>query len=82
MFLGGGSGLCSCFFLINLSSEEERYGHHIVKNAKSRLTVENRIVDIDILTDIGLKSALAFECLKNHLQVVKLPNKTEFGVNQ
>ena len=78
----------------HLSFKEERKdGTEVIgniihcKNAKSRLTVENRIVDVRLTYDKGLDRyyglldlALAFGVFEKSSTRVKLPNgKTEFG---
>jgi hypothetical protein len=92
--MGGGSGLkYAASSIIYLSKKKEKDGTEIIgniihcKNAKSRLTVENRIVDVRLTYDKGLdryygllEMALAFDIFKKSSTRVELPNgKTEFG---
>ena len=92
--MGGGSGLkYAASSIIYLSKRKEKEGTEIVgniihcKNAKSRLTVENRVVDVRLSYDKGLDRyyglldmALAFGVFEKSSTRVKLPNgKTEFG---
>ena len=90
----GGSGLkYAASSIIYLSKRKEKEGSEIVgniihcKNAKSRLTVENRMVDVRLTYDKGLDRyyglldlALASGVFEKSSTRVKLPNgKTEFG---
>ncbi len=92
--MGGGSGLkYAASSIIFLSKKKEKEGTEIIgniihcKNAKSRLTVENRMVDVRLSYDKGLDRyyglldmALAFNVFTKEGTRVKLPNgKTEFG---
>ena len=92
--MGGGSGLkYAASSIIYLSKRKEKEGTEIVgniihcKNAKSRLTVENRMVDVRLTYDKGLDRyyglldlALASGVFEKSSTRVKLPNgKTEFG---
>ena len=92
--MGGGSGLkYAKSSIIYLSKKKEKDGTEVIgniihcKNAKSRLTVENRIVDVRLTYDKGLDRyyglldlALAFGVFEKSSTRVKLPNgKTEFG---
>ena len=92
--MGGGSGLkYAASSIIFLSKRKEKDGTEIIgniihcKNAKSRLTVENRMVDVRLTYDKGLDRyyglldlALAFDVFKKQSTRVLLPNgKTEFG---
>ena len=92
--MGGGSGLkYAASSIIYLSKKKEKEGTEVVgniihcKNAKSRLTVENRIVDVRLSYDSGLDRyyglldlALASGIFKKSSTRIELPNgKTEFG---
>jgi len=92
--MGGGSGLkYAASSIIFLSKRKEKDGTEIIgniihcKNAKSRLTVENRMVDVRLTYDKGLDRyyglldlALAFEVFKKQGTRVLLPTgKTEYG---
>jgi len=92
--MGGGSGLkYAASSIIYLSKKKEKEGTTVVgniihcKNAKSRLTVENRIVDVRLNYETGLDRyyglldlALASEIFKKSSTRIELPNgKTEFG---
>jgi len=92
--MGGGSGLkYAASSIIFLSKRKEKDGTEIIgniihcKNAKSRLTVENRMVDVRLTYDKGLDRyyglldlALAFDVFKKQGTRVLLPNgKTEYG---
>ena len=92
--MGGGSGLkYAASSIIYLSKKKEKEGTEFVgniihcKNAKSRLTVENRIVDVRLSYDSGLDRyyglldlALASGIFEKSSTRIKLPNgKTEFG---
>ena len=92
--MGGGSGLkYAASSIIYLSKKKEKEGTEVVgniihcKNAKSRLTVENRMVDVRLNYDTGLDRhyglldmALASGIFEKSSTRVKLPNgKTEFG---
>jgi RecA/RadA recombinase len=92
--MGGGSGLkYAASSIIYLSKKKEKEGTEIIgniihcKNAKSRLTVENRVVDVRLTYDKGLDRyyglldlALASGVFKKSSTRVELPNgKTEFG---
>tara|TARA_B100000287_G_scaffold273220_1_gene257339 strand:- start:7261 stop:8319 length:1059 start_codon:yes stop_codon:yes gene_type:complete len=92
--MGGGSGLkYAASSIIFLSKKKEKEGTEIIgniihcKNAKSRMTVENRVVDVRLSYDKGLDRyyglldmALAFNVFTKEGTRVKLPNgKTEFG---
>jgi RecA/RadA recombinase len=92
--MGGGSGLkYAASSIIFLSKKKEKEGTEIIgniihcKNAKSRMTVENRMVDVRLSYDKGLDRyyglldmALAFSVFTKEGTRVKLPNgKTEFG---
>ena len=92
--MGGGSGLkYAASSIIYLSKKKEKDGTEIIgniihcKNAKSRLTVENRIVDVRLSYEKGLDRyyglldmALAFGVFTKEGTRVKLPTgKTEFG---
>ena len=92
--MGGGSGLkYAASSIIYLSKRKEKEGTEIIgniihcKNAKSRLTVENRVVDVRLTYDKGLDRyyglldmALASGVFQKQSTRVLLPNgKTEFG---
>ena len=92
--MGGGSGLkYAASSIIFLSKRKEKDGTEIIgniihcKNAKSRLTVENRMVDVRLTYDKGLDRyyglldlALAFDVFKKQGTRVLLPTgKTEYG---
>ena len=92
--MGGGSGLkYAASSIIYLSKKKEKEGTEVIgniihcKNAKSRLTVENRVVDVRLNYDTGLDRhyglldmALASGIFEKSSTRVKLPNgKTEFG---
>ena len=92
--MGGGSGLKYAAHQLSIfQKEKKKDGTEIVgniihcKNAKSRLTVENRMVDVRLTYDKGLDRyyglldlALAFGVFEKSSTRVKLPNgKTEFG---
>ena len=92
--MGGGSGLkYAASSIIYLSKKKEKEGTEVIgniihcKNAKSRLTVENRMVDVRLTYDEGLDRyyglldlALANGVFKKASTRVELPNgKTEFG---
>ena len=92
--MGGGSGLkYAASSIIFLSKKKEKEGTEIIgniihcKNAKSRMTVENRMVDVRLSYESGLDRyyglldmALAFNVFTKEGTRVKLPNgKTEFG---
>ena len=92
--MGGGSGLkYAASSIIFLSKKKEKDGTEIIgniihcKNAKSRLTVENRMVDVRLTYDKGLDRyyglldlALAFDVFKKQGTRVLLPTgKTEYG---
>ena len=92
--MGGGSGLkYAASTIIYLSKKKEKEGTTVIgniihcKNAKSRLTVENRIVDVRLNYTTGLDRyyglldlALASEIFKKSSTRVELPNgKTEFA---
>ena len=92
--MGGGSGLkYAASSIVYLSKKKEKEGTEVVgnivhcKNAKSRLTVENRIVDVRLSYDKGLDRyyglldlALQFGVFKKASTRVELPNgKTEFA---
>ena len=92
--MGGGSGLkYAASTIIYLSKKKEKEGTTVIgniihcKNAKSRLTVENRIVDVRLNYETGLDRyyglldlALASEIFKKSSTRVELPNgKTEFA---
>ena len=92
--MGGGSGLkYAASSIIFLSKKKEKDGTEVIgniihcKNAKSRLTVENRMVDVRLTYDKGLDRyyglldlALAFDVFKKQGTRVLLPTgKTEYG---
>ena len=92
--MGGGSGLkYAASSIICLSKRKEKDGTDIIgniihcKNAKSRLTVENKVVDVRLSYDTGLDRyyglldlALKHGVFEKSSTRVKLPNgKTEFG---
>ena len=92
--MGGGSALkYAASSIIYLSKKKEKEGTEVIgniihcKNAKSRLTVENRIVDVRLSYDSGLDRyyglldlALASGIFKKSSTRIELPNgKTEFG---
>ena len=92
--MGGGSGLkYAASSIVYLAKKKEKEGTEVVgnivhcKNAKSRLTVENRIVDVRLSYDKGLDRyyglldlALQFGVFKKASTRVELPNgKTEFA---
>ena len=90
----GGSGVkYAASSIIYLSKKKEKEGTEVVgniihcKNAKSRLTVENRMVDVRLNYETGLDRyyglldlALASGIFKKSSTRIELPNgKTEFG---
>ena len=92
--MGGGSGLkYAASSIIFLSKRKEKDGTEIIgniihcKNAKSTLTVENRMVDVRLTYDKGLDRyyglldlALAFDVFKKQGTRVLLPTgKTDYG---
>ncbi len=92
--MGGGSGLkYAASSIIYLSKKKEKDGTEVIgniihcKNAKSRLTVENRMVDVRLNYETGLDRyyglldlALASGIFKKSSTRVELPNgKTEFA---
>ena len=92
--MGGGSGLkYAASSIVYLSKKKEKEGTEVVgniihcKNAKSRLTVENRMVDVRLNYETGLDRyyglldlALAAGIFKKSSTRVELPNgKTEFA---
>jgi len=92
--MGGGSGLkYAASSIVYLSKKKEKEGTEVIgniihcKNAKSRLTVENRVVDVRLSYDKGLDRyyglldlALASGVFKKSSTRVELPNgKTEFA---
>ena len=92
--MGGGSGLkYAASSIIYLSKKKEKEGTEVIgniihcKNAKSRLTVENRMVDVRLNYETGLDRyyglldlALASEIFKKSSTRIELPNgKTEFA---
>jgi|TARA_B100001105_G_C22375956_1_gene437228 RecA/RadA recombinase len=92
--MGGGSGLkYAASSIIFLSRRKEKDGTEVIgqiihcKNAKSRLTVENRVVDVRLTYDTGLDRyyglldlALASGIFKKSSTRVELPTgKTVFG---
>ncbi len=92
--MGGGSGLkYAASTIIYLSKKKEKEGTTVIgniihcKNAKSRLTVENRIVDVRLNYETGLDRyyglldlALASDIFKKSSTRIELPNgKTEFA---
>ena len=92
--MGGGSGLkYAASSIIYLSKRKEKEGTEIIgniihcKNAKSRLTVEDKFVDVRLTYDKGLDRyyglldlALSHGIFEKASTRVKLPNgKTEFG---
>ena len=92
--MGGGSGLkYAASSIIYLSKKKEKEGTEVVgniihcKNAKSRLTVENRMVDVRLNYETGLDRyyglldlALASGIFKKASTRIELPSgKTEFG---
>ena len=92
--MGGGSGLkYAASSIIFLSKKKEKEGTEVIgniihcKNAKSRLTVENRMVDVRLTYDEGLDRyyglldlALAFDVFKKQGTRILLPTgKTEYG---
>ena len=92
--MGGGSGLkYAASSIVYLSKRKEKEGSEVVgniihcKNVKSRLTVENRMVDVKLTYDKGLDRyyglldlALASGVFEKASTRVKLLNgKTEFG---
>ena len=92
--MGGGSGLkYAASSIIYLSNRKEKDGTDIIgniihcKNAKSRLTVENKVVDVRLSYDSGLDRyyglldlALKHGVFEKSSTRVKLQNgKTEFG---
>ena len=81
--MGGGSGLkYAASSIIYLSKKKEKDGTEVIgniihcKNAKSRLTVENRMVDVRLNYETGLDryyglldlATLHLVSLRNHLQ--------------
>jgi len=92
--MGGGSGLkYAASSIVYLSKKKEKDGTEVIgnivhcKNAKSRLTVENRVVDVRLTYDKGLDRyyglldlALASGIFKKASTRVELPDgKTEFA---
>ena len=92
--MGGGSGLkYAASSIIYLSKKKEKDGTEVIgniihcKNAKSRLTVENRMVDVRLNYETGLDRyyglldlALASGIFKKSSTRIELPNgKTEFA---
>ena len=92
--MGGGSGLkYAASSIIYLSKRKEKEGTEVVgniihcKNAKSRLTVENRIVDVRLTYDKGLDRYFGLLDLaldsgvfeKSSTRVLLPTGKTEFG---
>ena len=92
--MGGGSGLkYAASSIVYLSKKKEKEGTEVIgniihcKNAKSRLTVENRIVDVRLTYDKGLDRyyglldlALDSGIFEKQSTRVLLPSgKTEFG---
>ena len=92
--MGGGSGLkYAASSIIYLSKKKEKDGTEVVgniihcKNHKSRLTKENKMVDVRLTYDKGLDKyyglldlALAFDVFKKQGTRVLLPTgKTEYG---
>ena len=92
--MGGGSGLkYAASSIVYLSKKKEKEGTEVIgniihcKNAKSRLTVENRIVDVRLTYDKGLDRyyglldlALDSGVFEKQSTRVLLPTgKTEFG---
>ena len=92
--MGGGSGLkYAASSIIYLSKRKEKEGTEVVgniihcKNAKSRLTVENRIVDVRLTYDKGLDRYYGLLDLaldsgvfeKSSTRVLLPTGKTEFG---
>jgi len=88
--MGGGSGLkYAASSIVYLSKKKEKEGTEVIgniihcKNAKSRLTVENRIVDVRLTYDKGLDRyyglldmALASGIFKKSSTRVELPDGT------
>lgn len=88
--MGGGSGLkYAASSIVYLSKKKEKDGTEVIgnivhcKNAKSRLTVENRVVDVRLTYDKGLDRyyglldlALAFDVFKKSSTRVELPDGT------
>ena len=92
--MGGGSGLkYAASSIVYLSKKKEKEGTEVIgniihcKNAKSRLTIENRIVDVRLTYDKGLDRyyglldlALDSGIFEKQSTRVLLPSgKTEFG---
>jgi hypothetical protein len=92
--MGGGSGLkYAASSIVYLSKKKEKDGTEVIgnivhcKNAKSRLTVENKVVDVRLTYDKGLDRyyglldlALASGIFKKASTRVELPDgKTEFA---
>ena len=92
--MGGGSGLkYAASSIIYLSKKKEKDGTEVIgniihcKNQKSRLTVENKMVDVRLTYDKGLDRyyglldlALKYDIFKQVSTRIELPNgKTQFG---
>jgi len=92
--MGGGSGLkYAASSIVYLSKKKEKEGTEVIgnivhcRNAKSRLTVENRVVDVRLSYDKGLDRyyglldlALQFGVFKKSSTRIELPTgKTEFA---
>ena len=94
--MGGGSGLkYAASSIVYLSKKKEKEGTEVIgniihcKNAKSRLTVENRVVDVRLSYDKGLDRyyglldmALAFGIFKKSSTRVELPKVKQSLVRQ
>ena len=92
--MGGGSGLkYAASSIIFLSKRKEKDGKDVIgniihcKNAKSRLTIENKIVDTKLMYDSGLdryygllELGLKYGVFKNKSTRIELPDgTTQFG---
>ena len=92
--MGGGSGLkYAASSIVFLSKRKEKDGKDVVgniihcKNAKSRLTIENKIVDTKLMYDSGLdryygllELGLKYGVFKNKSTRIELPDgTTQFG---
>ena len=91
--MGGGSGLKYAMSIVYLSKKKEKDGTEVVgnivhcKNAKSRLTIENKMVDVRLMYERGLdryygllELALKYGIFKSVSTRIELPDGTKtFG---
>jgi hypothetical protein len=92
--MGGGSGLkYAASSIVYLSKKKEKDGTQVVgsiihcKNAKSRLTIENKVVDVRLMYERGLdryygllELALKYDIFKSVSTRIELPDGTKtFG---